>query len=108
MPKNSHHADPIWENQVALLGPELDERARLLRELCPDVTVRESQVAALSAKGLDNGHIAERLFISPSTVDNHTSHARLKTDIPTDLKFRNLIQFVEDRHNKTKIKPRIS
>ncbi len=108
MPKNSLHTDPIWEKQIVAFGPELEERARLLRELCPDVTMRESQVAALSAKGLDNGHIAERLAISVFTVENHTSHVRHKANVPRRLKFRMLIKFVEERHNKEKNRAELS
>ena len=100
MPQNSPQFDPIWEKQIALLGPEIDERARLLRELCSDIPARESHVAALAEKGFDNGHIAERLVISPTTVDNHTSHVRHKANVPRNLKFRKLIKFVEEREKQ--------
>jgi DNA-binding NarL/FixJ family response regulator len=99
---HSHHIDTIWEKQIALLGTEIDERARLLRELCSEITPRESHVAALAEKGLDNGHIAQRLGISPSTVDNHATHARHKVDVLRDIKLRKLIKFVEEREKKAK------
>ncbi len=97
---NDHILDPIWEKQIVAFGPQIDERARLLRELCPDITPRESHVAALSAKGLSNGKIAEHLSIAVTTVDNHTSHARHKANVPPNLKFRKLIKFVEEREKQ--------
>jgi DNA-binding NarL/FixJ family response regulator len=97
VPTHFPHIDPIWEKQIVLLGPGIDDRARLLRELCSEITPRESHVAALAEKGFDNGHIAERLDISPATVDNHASNARHKIKAPRNLKLRNLIKFMEKR-----------
>jgi DNA-binding CsgD family transcriptional regulator len=97
---HSYHIDPIWEKQIALLGAGIDEQARLLRELCADITPRESHVAALSEKGLSNGEIAMHLSIAVTTVDNHTSHVRHKTGAPANLKFRKLIKFVEEREKQ--------
>ena len=47
----------------------LDPRARKISTL----TERERQVIALIAEGLKNRQIAERLFISPTTVTHHLS-----------------------------------
>jgi DNA-binding NarL/FixJ family response regulator len=42
------------------------------------LTDREREIAALVARGLGNDEIAARLFISPTTVKTHVSHALLK------------------------------
>jgi DNA-binding CsgD family transcriptional regulator len=55
----------------ALLMPE---------ELAP-LTSREREVAGLAATGLSSDRIAERLFISMRTVDNHMQHVYQKLGI---------------------------
>jgi DNA-binding NarL/FixJ family response regulator len=47
----------------------IDPRAKKISSL----TDRERQVIALIAEGLKNRQIAERLFISPTTVTHHLS-----------------------------------
>jgi DNA-binding NarL/FixJ family response regulator len=40
----------------------------------PELTDRESEILGLVARGLANGHIAERLRISDKTVRNHVTN----------------------------------
>lgn len=45
------------------------------------LTQRELEVLALVINGLDNGHIANKLFITKDTVKMHMSSIYKKTDI---------------------------
>lgn len=47
------------------------------------VTAREVEVLRLIAEGLRNADIAERLFVSPKTVDHHVSAVLAKLDART-------------------------
>jgi DNA-binding CsgD family transcriptional regulator len=46
------------------------------------VTSREMDVLSLIAQGLTNAQIAERLFLSPRTVETHVAHLLAKTGAP--------------------------
>jgi DNA-binding NarL/FixJ family response regulator len=58
------------------------EAALALREResqqCPVITRREKEVLELIAEGLTNQEIAEKLFISPATVDTHRKNLLIK------------------------------
>ena len=68
----SAYAEPVR----ALLG-RLDQ--------APDdpLSPREAQVAALVAEGLTNRQIAQRLFISERTAQNHVQHILTKLGFTT-------------------------
>ena len=46
----------------------------------PVITRREKEVLELIAEGLTNNEIAQKLFISPSTVDTHRKNLLIKFD----------------------------
>jgi len=76
----------VWLDR-ATMGNLLAEMTRKSSEVGPDdariksLTDREQQVITLIAEGLKNKQIAERLFISETTVTHHLSSIFSKLDV---------------------------
>ncbi len=51
------------------------------RDSYSGLTEREREILKLVAEGLTNHQIAERLFISPKTVDTHRTHIMDKLNL---------------------------
>ena len=51
------------------------------REQMPILTLREKEVLQLIAQGLTNTQIAEKLFVSVSTIDSHRKHLLAKLHV---------------------------
>ena len=77
--------DPAVQNHVvaALAGP-VEPAAPMsppAAELPDDLTPREAEVLGLIAEGLSNAEIAERLFVSPTTIKSHINHLFAKAGL---------------------------
>ena len=78
--------DPSVQHHVvdALSGKReqpVDPGATEGSSLPDDLTPREVEVLALIAEGLTNAEIAERLFVSPTTVKSHINHLFTKASL---------------------------
>jgi DNA-binding NarL/FixJ family response regulator len=83
--------DPQGLDASTLLGDVLDRcdtlRTPALRSVQPSLTTRERQVAELAAEGVKSRDIADRLYLSPRTVENHLQrvYAKLGVNSRTEL-----------------------
>lgn len=79
------HEGEVWMDRLAM-GSVLDEMTQRPEvdpeeEKIASLTDREREVIALIAEGLKNKRIAERLFISETTVTHHLSSIFSKLDV---------------------------
>jgi DNA-binding NarL/FixJ family response regulator len=75
--------DPSVQHHVIAALAGGDERANEPpgSALPDDLTPREAEVLGLIAEGLTNAEIAERLFVSPTTVKSHINHLFTKAGL---------------------------
>jgi len=80
--KGDYFLDSSVSQQVVkkLMGFPLKE-AKITDAAYGTLTSREQEIMRLLAEGLSGKMIAERLFISPKTVENHRSNIMSKLDI---------------------------
>jgi DNA-binding NarL/FixJ family response regulator len=64
----------------ALVAQLLDRRRRA--DPLDELTAREREVLALMAEGLTDRGIAQRLYVTPKTVETHTRHIFQKLSLP--------------------------
>lgn len=57
-------------------------KARTTREHVAGLTARQAEVLDLLAKEMSNAEIADELFLSPRTVENHVAAVLMKLDAP--------------------------
>jgi DNA-binding NarL/FixJ family response regulator len=77
--------DPAVQNHVVAAlsadAPRPGPSAAATQTLPDDLTPREAEVLALIAEGLTNAEIAERLFVSPTTIKSHINHVFAKAGL---------------------------
>lgn len=71
----------ISQQVVKKLAGLADKEIKTTDSAYGSLTPREQEVMVLVAEGLSNNDIAERLFISPKTVDNHRASIMRKLNL---------------------------
>ena len=61
----------------------------------PVITRREKEILTMIAEGFTNPEIAEKLFVSPSTVDSHRKNLLAKLNVKNTA---SLVKFAMDHH----------
>jgi DNA-binding CsgD family transcriptional regulator len=85
-------ADPLSRELLSLSRePHDEERTAHEQEAAPALTDSEHRVASLAVMGYTNREIADRLYVTPSTVEQHLTRVfrklniKRRSDLPTDL-----------------------
>jgi DNA-binding NarL/FixJ family response regulator len=72
----TYYSEEIISEEFSAQETESSEMAKISQ-----LTKRELEIVKLLCDGLSNTKIAERLFLSPSTVDNHRTNIMRKLDV---------------------------
>ncbi|MBI1343676.1 MAG: response regulator [Terrimonas sp.] len=72
--------ETVMKGKVYLSHEAADSLKNRAGMAVPVLTRREKEILALIAEGLTNNEIAQRLFVSPTTVDTHRKNLLLKLD----------------------------
>lgn len=84
--KGEYFMDSSVSHKVIEKLMELPEKeAKITDATYETLTSREQEIMVLLAQGLSNKQIAEKLFISPKTVENHRSNILRKLDLHNTL-----------------------
>ena len=73
-----HNGDIFFSGEV---GKALTEYQKYSKTELPLLTSREKEVLALIAEGYTNPQIAEKIFLSPFTVDSHRKNLLAKLNV---------------------------
>ena len=74
---------PVNPNQILLTLKKIVDNKRLVSLDIPHISKRELEILQLMVRGLNSPQIAESLFLSYHTVENHKRNLRQKTKTKT-------------------------